>query len=112
MAATQSAIAISQLTGTGQSDVLAVDDAYGAVGFIRQTVGSTATTGATVVVQMRPTASGTWYNVHAFYGGTAADDYDWMFQIPPGTEDVRLDYTAPSGGSSHTCDLEVGKITA
>ena len=114
MALTKSRAAISQLTATGQSTALNVAASYRHSIYVKMTNGTaTITAGATVKVQARPTGSSQWYDLLTLAFGTTASVVETRVVIlPDDTGEVRLDYTAPTGGSGHALDAEVGTITA
>lgn len=113
MALNKDLAAITQVTATGQSITLDISASYRTTAYIRHVNGTgTISAGASIQIQVRPEGSSTWVN----FGGalvantTASATQYWSIQLPDDAGEVRIDYTAPSGSTGHTLDMEVGKI--
>jgi hypothetical protein len=71
-----------------------------------------ATTAASITVWARG-ASGIWVALYEAYSfGTAADTYYVSFDVPPEYSEVAVEYTAQSGGTSSTLNVDVLEVTA
>lgn len=94
-------------TPTGTS----IADAYRASAYIEIVVVGTATTGALVYVEVSVDNTD-WYRLAELQAGLAAGTYEWVVQLPDDAQYVRTPYTAQSGGTSSTLDVQIGKVTA
>lgn len=113
MALTKERAAITQVTATGQSNAVLLSTGYRSSAYIRHVNGTgTITAGATVQVQVRVLT--VWYSLGGpfVFGTTASAAETRVVQLPDDAAEVRLDYTAPSGSTGHTLDMEIGRIIA
>lgn len=104
--------AITQLTATGDSDVLAYSAEYATLNIQHVNGTGSITVGAVVQIQTRPAdGDGRWYDYGgAFSFGLDAEAVEGRTaHLPLGNSEVRLKYTAPDGSTGHTLDAEIGK---
>ena len=112
MALTKTSVAITEVTATGQSDIVALADSYRQSAYVRHTGNGTITAGAMIVVQVRPQGSSLWYEYTTIQSGTVnGAEETWVVGLPEDAGDVRFDYTSPVGASSQTLNAEIGKVT-
>lgn len=101
---------------TGQTSTTAtptgtdISNAYRATAYIEIIQVGTATTAATVSVEVS-TDNTDWYSMGTFTAGLSAATYEWVVQLPDDAQYVRTPFTAQSGGTSSTLDVQIGEIT-
>lgn len=100
----------AQTTTTATPTGTSIADAYRATAYIEIVQVGTATTAATVSVEVSPDNTD-WYSLGTFSAGTAEDTYEWVVQLPDDAQYVRTPYTAQAGGTSSTLDVQIGKLT-
>lgn len=105
---------ITPLTSSGQTPEISLASSYRQSAYIRNLNGAgTITVGAAVRVQVRPLSSSVWYELASLIFGTVASTTETrVVPLPDDASGVRLDYTAPTGGTGHSVDAEFGQITA
>lgn len=116
MALTKTNGSLSQLTATGNSGAIDLTDAYAAVFSIRHVNGTgTITAGAQVQPQISHDGSNYRNDGGVFVFGTTASATELRTYVPPtdglSVQHVRFAYTAPSGSSGHTLNVEFTKTT-
>lgn len=106
--------AITQLTATGASTTLSLSTSYDHTLAVRHVNGTgTITAQGTAAVEWRTSAGTTWFTLTTLgFGITASAAVEVSVDVPPSANEVRLDYTAPTGSTGHTLDAEVGLITS
>lgn len=113
MAIAKTAVSVlSGATTTQTSLDIAIDDCYVAELAVKIDQVGTATAAATFQVQTSPDGS-TWYNGPVYSAGLAAGSYPWpVIAVSPGSRKVRVAFTAQSGGTSSTINVQLAKITS
>ena len=113
MALTKDKASITQVTGTGTSTSVSLSGSYRHSAYVKHVNGTgSILAGATVKVQCR-SASGTYCDLLTIAFGTTASATELrIVPLPDDATDVQFVYTAPTGSTGHTLDVEVGRITA
>lgn len=114
MAVTKTNSSITQVTATGNSTDIDISNAYAATAHIEHNNGTgTITVAAQIDVRVSSDGGTTWYVLATLVADTTASSQQWwVVDLPPGSDTVDLDYTAPTGSTGHTLDMDVGEITA
>lgn len=113
MALTKAATTLaSGVTTDTTTSAVDVSDAYRATVYYSMVQVAAATTGASMDVEVRPSAAGSYYVLTSIQFPAAAGTYQGAIELPDDIQDVRLDFVAQSGGTSSTLDAEVGEVTA
>ncbi len=117
MPKTQSSTAITWASGSatasGTSNAVDISASYASAVDVQIVVVGTATGAASFTVEF--SADGTNYraSVGPFSAGLAAGTYKFgPIACDPSQADVRIVYTAQTGGTSSTLTADVGKMTA
>lgn len=112
MALTKAATSLaSSVTTTSTTSGVDISNAYRSSVYYSMVQVGTATTAASMVVEVSPDGS-TWYDLTEITFGTAADTYEGVVEMPDDAQEVRLAFTAQSGGTSSTLNAQVGEVTA
>jgi len=97
---------------TAQTNAETISDSYSTILNITIAQVGAASSAATFTVWVR-TASGIWVALwEAVPAGTAEDTYYWSIPIPFAYGAVGVAYTAQSGGTSSTINVDVIEVTA
>lgn len=113
---TKSNNALPQLTSTGDTVEVDLSDAYAAVISLRHANGAgSITAGATVQPQLSHDGVNWRNDGGAFAFSNSAGAIEHRTYVPPtdglAVKAVRFAYTAPSGGSGHSLDIDLTKTT-
>jgi hypothetical protein len=114
MAATKAnATLLSAVTTTQTSSPQDVSTDYAQEAFVKVVQVGTATTAATVQIQVSSDGGTTYYSPPTllFTAGLAAATYDQVFILPASTQKVQAVFTQQSGGTSSTCTVQLGQVT-
>ena len=81
--------------------------------YISIVVVGTATTGATVQIQVSPDAGTTYYSPPTLLvtAGLAAGTYNWTILVPTTAGKFKTVFTQQSGGTSSTCVIQSNNVT-
>ena len=113
MAKTESEQTFTQLTVTGATTDLEYDTHYGAILHVKHDNGTgTPTVAANIAIECKSTKNaGAWKPLRTLSGSLVATQVDtWNIDIPVEYQEVRIDYTAPTGTTSHTLDGTLASI--
>jgi hypothetical protein len=115
MAATKNETAFSFPSGgtvNGTATAINIASDYTQQAFVRIVQVGTATTAATFTIQASPGGvTPTYYNWQTYTAPMAAGQYDWVIDVPVGSQSVQIVYTAQVGGTSSTISAELGQLT-
>lgn len=112
MAATKStSTPLNAVTTTQTSSVVTISDAYDSTAFVEIVQVGTATTAASVLIQLS-TDNSKWYDFRTYTAGLTAATYTGGFDLLRGALYVRFTFTQQAGGTSSTCTVQVGEVTA
>lgn len=113
MPITKSRAAISQLTASGQSSALNVSGSEGGTLYVRHVNGAgTLTVQGQAVIEVKTEGGANWFTIALLpFGLVANDPIEVPVPIPIDAASVRADYTAPSGSTGHSFDMEAGLVS-
>lgn len=114
MALTKSFTSIfSAVTATTTSAAIAVTTSYASEVYVNIVVVGAPTVGASFSIQCSADTSTYPSVIGPFSAGIVALTYNFPpIVIPPGTSDIKIAYTAQTGGTSSTINAQVSLVTS
>jgi hypothetical protein len=105
--------AISSTTSSTTSSAQSVSGNYLTEVYISIVQVGTATTAATVQIEVSPDGS-TYYQPPTLLvtAGLTAGTYNWCLLVPTSSIDFKAVFTAQAGGTSSTCVVQSNNVTA
>lgn len=107
-----SVIASTAVTTTSAAISVATD--YAQEVYVSLVQVGTATTAAQVQIQVSPDGGTTYYSPPTLLvlAGLAAGTYNWVLSLPASTDHIIAVFTQQAGGTSSTCIVQLGQVTA
>jgi hypothetical protein len=105
---------IASTTSTTTSSAISATSDYATAVYISIVQVGTATTAATVQIQVSPDGGTTFYSPPQLLvtAALAAGTYNWLLALDPTTTQFKAAFTTQTGGTSSTCIVQSNDVTA